>query len=122
MLFRSVGLYPSIEGYIELEKKSALAIFTLRHKGKLIGYSFFLVYPHLHRQQITVAVNDLFFITHSHRKGWLASKFIKYFEPILFANGISQIMMRTKSRSSFAPLLKRCGYAEEEISYIKKKE
>ena len=120
---KDVPLQPDISKYIQLEKNNYLVIFTIRNQyNKLVGYSFFVLSTHIHRTQVVKADNDLFFITHRHRKGWLASKFLKYCEKKLFGTTITQIQMRTKVKQSFGVLLERCGYKEEEIVYIKKKE
>lgn len=118
-----IDFKPDIQKYLNVEKNDCLRVFVIRdsHK-KLIGYSYFMLSKHHHRTQITVAENTLFFITKDHRKGWLASKFIKYCEQELFNSGVNQIHMRTKVRASFGLLLKRCKYKEEEVVYIKKKE
>lgn len=118
-----VKFNPDVQKYLNVEKNSNLYVFTIRDSNKkLVGYSYFMCSPHHHRTQVIVAENTLFFITHDHRKGWLASKFIKFCEQKLFEFGISQIHMRTKVRASFGVLLKRLKYKEEEIVYIKKKE
>ena len=119
----NIDFVPDVKKYQTLEDAGLLAVFTIRDKDNmLVGYSYFMLARHHHRMQVIVAENTLFFITKHHRKGWLASKFIKYCEDLLFQNGITQIHMRTKVRASFGVLLKRCKYKEEEIVYIKKKE
>lgn len=120
---KDTELKPNIELYINLQKQQRLAVFTARGPaGNLVGYSFFILSEHIHRTQVLKADNDLFFITKRFRKGWLASNFIKFCEKKLFDHGIKQIYMRTKTRASFGPLLDRCGYKQEEVLYIKKKE
>ena len=116
-----IDFIPDVQKYLALEKNDKLHVFTVRDSGKLIGYSYFMTAPHHHRTQVIVAENTLFFITKDHRKGWLASNFIKYCENLLFEYGISQIQMRTKVRASFGVLLKRNKYTEEEVVYIKKR-
>lgn len=118
-----VPLQPDIARYIAVQQQGNLVVFSIRDKNnKLCGYSFFFLSKHIHRTQVIKADNDLFFITKSHRKGWLAKKFIKYCEKKLFNNNISQIGMRTKNRASFGPLLEYCGYVPEEQFYLKVKE
>lgn len=107
---------------MSVEKNGHLRVFTARKGKKLIGYAVFTVIPHHHRVQVIQAENTLFFITKDYRKGWLASKFIKYCETWLFDNGVNQISMRTKTKASFGVLLRRLKYKEEEIVYLKKKE
>ena len=117
-----IEFHPDIQKYKKIELNGNLRVYTIRIKKKLIGYAFFMVAPHHHRTQIIQAENTLFFITKEHRKGLLASKFIRWCEEQLFNSGVSQISMRTKVRASFGILLKRLKYSEEEVVYIKKKE
>lgn len=118
----NVKFLPDFQKYKTVEKNGGLKVFTIRHNKKLIGYAVFTVLPHHHRTQVIQAENTLFFITKEHRKGLLASKFIRWCEKYLFDNGVFQISMRTKMRASFGILLKRLKYQEEEIVYLKKKE
>ena len=118
-----VKFNPSVSDYMNAENSDTLRVYCIRDvTGKLVGYSYYIILKHWHRTQVAVAENTLFFITASCRKGWLASKFIKYCEQMLFDSGINQIHMRTKIRASFGVLLKRLKYNEEEVMYIKKKE
>ena len=118
-----VKFKPDVPKYLSTEQAGNLHVYCIRDlTGKLVGYSYYMTAQHHHRTQVTVAENTLFFITADCRKGWLASKFIKYYEQMLFDSGINQIHMRTKVRASFGVLLKRLKYNEEEVMYIKKKE
>jgi len=118
----AIALQPNVEQYIQLEKGRRLVIFTVRDKSaELVGYAFFILSQHRHRTQVIGAENDLLFLSKLHRKGWLATKFMQYFEKILFAGAVTQITMRTKSKASFAPVLVKGGYKQEETSYIKRK-
>ena len=120
---KNIPLQPDLNKYLMLEQKKYLVIFTIRDKNnRLIGYSFFILGTHIHRTQVVKADNDLFFITARHRKGWLASRFIKYCDKKLLTSFVTQVQMRTKVKQSFGILLERCGYAHEEVVYIKKKE
>ena len=123
LVSEKVDFKPDVPKYLKIEELNALAVFTIRDAdNNLIGYSYFMLNRHHHRTQVIVAENTLFFITKEHRKGWLASKFIKYCESLLFDNGVDQIQMRTKVRASFGVLLKRLKYSEEEVVYLKKRE
>ena len=117
-----VEFHPDFQKYKQVEQNGNLKVYTVRIKKKLIGYVVFTVLPHHHRTQVIQAENTLFFITKEHRKGLLASKFIRWCEEQLFNSGVSQISMRTKVRASFGILLKRLKYQDEEVVYMKKKE
>jgi hypothetical protein len=116
-----VKFLPDFEKYKAVEKNGYLKVYTVRYKKKLVGYAVFIALPHHHRVQVIQAENTLFFLTKEHRKGLLASKFIRWCEEQLFGSGVSQISMRTKVRASFGILLKRLKYQEEEVVYMKKK-
>lgn len=117
-----VRFLPDFQKYKAVEKNGNLRVFTARINNKLVGYAVFTVLPHHHRIHVIQAENTLFFITKDHRKGLLASKFIRWCEQQLFDKGVSQISMRTKVKASFGILLKRLKYQEEEVVYMKKKE
>lgn len=117
-----IKFLPDLPKYLNVEKAGLLRVFTIRFEGTLIGYAVFMIAGHHHRVQVIQAENTLFFVTKEHRKGFLASKFIKFCEQWLFDHNVNQISMRTKVRASFGVLLKRLKYKEEEVVYMKKKE
>lgn len=109
--------------YLQLESMTALVVFTIRNQyNQLVGHSYFILSRNHNHLDDIIADNTLFYITPSHRKGWLASKFIKYCDDYLFNGGMTEVRMHTKTRSPFNALLKRAKYTEEEVVYKKIKD
>lgn len=109
--------------YMQLDSMQALMIFTIRDKDNvLVGHSYFILMRNHNHLDDIIADNTIFYITLEHRKGWLASKFIKYCDKILFNGGMTEIRMHTKTRSPFNVLLERSKYTQEEVVYKKIKE
>lgn len=109
--------------YLQLESMNALVVFTIRdEKNKLVGHSYFILMRNHNYLDDIVADNTLFYIKPNHRKGWLASKFIKYCDDYLFNGGMTEIRMHTKTRNPFNALLKRAKYEEEEVVFKRTKD
>lgn len=109
--------------YFQLESMGALMVFTIRDKDNvLVGHSYFILMRNHNHLLDIVADNTIFYITPEHRKGWLASKFIKYCDKLLFNGGMTEVRMHTKTRSPFNILLERAKYKQEEVVYKKVKE
>lgn len=109
--------------YFQLESMGALMVFTIRNKeNRLVGHSYFILMRNHNHLPDLIADNTIFYITPKHRKGWLASKFIKYCDKVLFNGGMTEVRMHTKTRSPFNILLERAKYSQEEIVYKKTKE
>lgn len=119
----NVTFNPDVPRYYQFESLDCLAVFTIRDKyNRLVGYSYFILMKNHNNLADVIADNTLFFVTKSHRKGWLASKFIKFCENKLFKNGFTEVRMHSKSRTPFDILLQRSKYQQEEVVYVKKKE
>lgn len=102
--------------YFQLESKGALAVFTVRDNGALVGYSMF-TFGISNHYTIPVASNDAFYLHPQFRKGWTAVKFIKYCLKMLKNTKAKQIIWRTKSYQSFGPILERYGMKEDDVCY-----
>lgn len=138
VVFESYGLYKAhhdelngpekrftvdLAKYLQLESMQALMVFTIRDKlNRLVGHSYFILMRNHNHLDDIIADNTIFYIKPNHRKGWLASKFIKYCDNVLFNGGMTEVRMHTKTRSPFNVLLERAKYKQEEVVYKKIKE
>lgn len=110
-----VKLNPQWDQYALLERLDRLAIFTARDDGKLAGYNAFFVQKHFHYAGLTVAQNDVFWISDEYRRGTTALRFLRYSEEALKGIGAQKIVYHCKYSNNFAPILHRLGFADEEV-------
>lgn len=116
----AIKLNPDIEQYEEAEKIGALKIFTARDEGKIVGYFAVLVTRSLHYADHIYANNDVIFLHPEYRKGFTASKLIKFALDCLAQDGISMVFINTKLHRPFDILLRRLGFDHVENVYAKR--
>ena len=58
----AMELFPNWDKYFALDADSSLVLITARDDGKLVGYSLFILSPHLHYKKQLVAYNDVLFL------------------------------------------------------------
>jgi hypothetical protein len=107
-----IKLNPDWVKYDQLEQENKLIIFTVRHSGVLVGYSFFIVDTHLHYKDLVVANNDVLFIRKDYRQGMLGIKFLKFCDAEL--HHVDKIVWHVKDANDFKPILHRMGYKNED--------
>ena len=115
-----IKLNPSIEQYEDAEKHGILKIFTARDEGKIVGYFAVLVTRSLHYQDHLYATNDVIFLHPDHRKGFTASKLIKFSIECLVQDSVSVLFINTKIHKPFDLLLQRLGFKHVENVYSKR--
>lgn len=116
----AIKLNPDIEQYEEAERIGALKIFTARDEGKIVGYFAVLVTRSLHYADHIYANNDVIFLHPEYRKGFTASKLIKFALDCLAQDGISMVFINTKLHRPFDILLRRLGFDHVENVYAKR--
>lgn len=116
----AIKLNPDIEQYEEAERIGALKIFTARDEGKIVGYFAVLVTRSLHYADHIYANNDVIFLHPEYRKGFTASKLIKFALDCLAQDGISMLFINTKLHRPFDILLRRLGFDHVENVYAKR--
>lgn len=114
-----IKLEPSWEAYKALDEIGVVKIFTARQGPRLVGYFALLVSPNLHYASHTFAVNDVIFVDPRYRKGSVGMKLMKFAEKCLKEDGVSLMIVNTKLKKNFGPLLERLGYTPTEINYTK---
>ena len=86
------------------------------YRGNLIGYFVSFVMSHLHYQQTTYAMNDIFYVSPEHRRGLVGYKLMKKAAHDLKNLGADILTMHMKTDYPFRNLLIRQGYTlTEEI-------
>ena len=115
----SIPLNPHYEQYNLIALAGLLHVTTVRYNGKLVGYHFAMLSPHLHYKQSLTAFTDIFYLEPEHRNGWIGVKLFKTMESTLKDRGVQRIYMGTKLKSDIGPILDRLGYNPIERLYTK---
>lgn len=115
-----VKLDPWYDEYIRLEANGQFFTVTVRDNEELIGYSSFIVKPHLHYRTIRVATSDVMFLKKEYRTSSTAGlKLIKYSIEMIRSLGVDKIVFRIKDSNDFSPILLRYGFQLEDRIYSK---
>ena len=72
---KEVPLDPNWEAMVSLNVQGLLHVMTARDDGKLVGYIFTLVGPHLHYKSTRHGNVDMYWMLPEYRQGWTALKF-----------------------------------------------
>lgn len=114
-----IPLDPDYARYQAAEAAGNLLILTARHRGVLVGYSIFFMLAHPHYKSTLFAMNDIIFLHPDLRGGMLGPRLIKASEEEVRSRGAMKISWHIKPSHDFSPLLKRMGYALDEINMAK---
>lgn len=112
-----IKLDPDIRRYKRLYAADKLAIHTARDDGKLIGYSIWFMFYHIHYQQSYTATSDILYISPEYRKGMTGYKFIKWTTEQIKKRKPQRILFHVKPFLDYGPLLERLGAGHFETSY-----
>jgi GNAT superfamily N-acetyltransferase len=115
----TIRLNPDWDAYEELEAADALKIFTARKDGRLIGYFAVLVRRHLHYVDHLFAFNDVLFLDSEYRRGFVGAKLMRFAESCLKEDGVSVMIVNTKTHRPFDALLRWLGFRHIENIYSK---
>lgn len=115
-----VKLDPWFDEYLRLEAAKQFYTVTARDDGILIGYSSFIVKPHLHYRTIMTATSDVMFLKKEYRTASTAGlKLIKQSIEMIKSMGISKMVFRIKDSNDFSAILLRYGFTLEDRVYSK---
>lgn len=114
-----IPLDPDVPVYKLLEDTGVLETHTARDKdtGELIGYSVWIVTPHIHYKTSLTATNDVIFIHPKVRKGLQGYKFLKYTINAIKERGVQRILLHVKPHVDFGPAIERLGGKRLETIY-----
>lgn len=114
-----VKLDPRWDVYRAMEAVGCFVVLTAREDGKLVGYNAFFLAPNMHYAGFLVAQCDVFFIDEPYRRGTAALRFLRYSESVLKELGAQKLCYHCKLTNNLAPILRRLGYADEEVMCAK---
>jgi GNAT superfamily N-acetyltransferase len=111
---------PDRDKYIALNELGTFRVFTARLRGRLVGYSVFMVHESLIYPGETWAVQDVIYVHPEHR-GRTAVRFIRTVDKSLHEDlGVKAILRHVSRKLDFGRTLERLGYHEQEVSYLRR--
>tara|TARA_R110002072_G_scaffold130943_1_gene270267 strand:+ start:1149 stop:1616 length:468 start_codon:yes stop_codon:yes gene_type:complete len=114
-----IKLNPDWDAYEKLEESGMLTIFTARCSDKLIGYFVVILTKSIHYKDHLFASNDIIYLSPNYRKGMTGIRLIKFAEKYLRKDGASVMIINTKVKNPFDPILERLGFNLSERVYTK---
>jgi len=112
-------LAPDWIRYRTLEDNGYLLTLLAFEGTALIGYSVFILSPHLHYMELKVALNDVMFLHPAHRLGYTGVRLIRESEKMCRAAGAGKICWHVKPDTTLQAILNRLGYDTEEVMQAK---
>jgi len=94
--YPDIELAPDVEAYNHAEGAGVLRCYTARVNGALMGYAVFFVKRNMHYRHSLQAVQDVLFVTKSHRHGRVGLQLIRYSEEQLRAEGVQVVYQHLK--------------------------
>ncbi len=113
-------LDPNWEAYLKLDLAEILRVLTVRSDGRLVGYHFVHVFPHLHYASTLWAQSDMFWLDPDYRSGWTGYRLLKLVRDTLKENGIKVHYLPAKlhfENERIGRIVKRLGYKPIEMTY-----
>jgi hypothetical protein len=112
---------PDWERALALEAAGVLVVHTCRtDEGVLVGYTAFLVQPHLHYRRRITAVNDVIWLAPEVRGG-TGLRFLRAVETGLIALGVAKISWHAKpDHPALGRVLTAMGYRLAEHIYTRR--
>lgn len=119
------GEMPLDPDYAEMQKAEDLGFFKVwaARDGKcLVGYLAFWVRPHAHYKSTLTAVEDLFMLTASHRRGMNGYRMFTTALEALRQIGVKRVYLHSKvhfekERGGLKPMFERLGFTHTDNLY-----
>ena len=105
------------EFYRHLESRNRLKIYTIRDNGKLIGFSFWVLFYPPHYKTSLTATSDMIFVLQEYRKGLFGYKFLKHSLNEIKKHNPQRILVGVKPNNDFGKILERLGAGHFETVY-----
>lgn len=111
----SVPLDPRWDVYARMERDGELLLVTLRERGRLVGYSWTFVMPHLHYGSTLSAAMDIFWIAPEYRGRMGGKRLFKAVEAELRRRGVKRWMVGSKLHRDSSRLFLALGFKPAEL-------
>jgi len=112
---------PDFGFYETFEEQGRLRICTARHDSELVGYFIIVTGPSAHYKNLKLCIDDTFYLKPEYRRGFGLYFFVKYCADQMqdFGGAGSCLVISDKENQDMKPILKRLGFAPEEIRWTK---
>jgi GNAT superfamily N-acetyltransferase len=115
-------LKPDWGAYATMQERGELLFVTARKKTRpshLVGYMIMVVRPHLHYQDVLVAVDDIHYLMPNFRGAGWGKKMIAFAEAEAAKMGAKIFSTRCKAKSDHGHIFESMGYELTDLVYIK---
>lgn len=117
-------LDPDYARMIAAEDMGYFKVWTARDGKTLVGYMAFFIQPHLHFKSTITAVEDLYLLTASHRKGMTGYRMFVTAIDALKAHGAQRLYLHCKvhfekDRGGLGQMFERLGFVHTDNYYSK---
>jgi hypothetical protein len=111
---------PNIERYGQLYDLGVIEVHTARDDGKLVGYSVWMIFPHMHYKSSMTASSDILYIHPDYRKGLMGFGFLRWTIEEIKKRNPQRILLHVKPFIDYGPILERLGakYFEKTYSIV----
>lgn len=110
-------LKPDADRYRAMEQAGMLLALGVWNGDELIGYSVNFIMRHLHYADLSVAANDLVFVSKAHRNTRAGLMLIRETERRCKERGAQLLTWHAKKDTPLASLMPRIGYAVQDIIF-----
>lgn len=112
-------LSPAWDKFIQMEMLGILHVVTARADGKLVGYIFNVVHPHLHFSNTLYSFIDAFYIDPAHRQDGTPEALEEENIQMLASAGIARVQMVVSATLWLYKLMKKLQYERTESNFMK---
>lgn len=113
-----IPLDPDWPFYRQADAMGALATYTARDEGRLIGYALFFVRKRHHHYAVGWAINDIVWLAPEYRRQGVASALMDLAEHNLKNRGVAVVLINTKTaHPGLAIMLQSRGYRHTEDGF-----
>jgi GNAT superfamily N-acetyltransferase len=110
-----VPLDPRWDAYRAMYLRGELLLVTLRERGRLIGYSWTFIMPHMHYGSTLTATMDIFWIDPEYRGRMGGKRLFRAVEAELCRRGVKRWMVGSKLHKDSSRLFLALGFRPAEV-------
>jgi hypothetical protein len=114
-----IPLQPIWDMYYKMEAAGKFITIVARDKGKLIGYTCYILTQHPHYGTLLVAQNDILYVDAAYRAGRTVIRLLQFAEDYLKSIEVNFITAHVKPEKDYSRLLTFLGFTEHEVVYTK---
>lgn len=111
---------PNMAVYGAIDAAGKLRTLTARNeRGELVGYYNVILDTMLHYQDVTLALEDLYWLAPEYRRGPAGMRFLLAAEQMIRGCKVDVALIKTKAAHDKGPVLERLGWTLFERTYCK---